>query len=454
MPVKKALSLTVLPSIFLSLLGCLAAWPVQAQDVLWMKWPSASSLNSVSWAVPASLGALAVLGLQQLWVGGRRRDTLSLRFAALMALQMLWCVTVFIRTEGSLFSGTGLVCFGLVSLVLSLMAMTFLGHPGPLPWLRRQLLPVGVASAIVTLLALLGFDQAAQLLALLACVALLVVLMRASLRQGEEAAQALIWFVVASTPWLLACIGHVSFELGWQSLIWLRPAHWLCVVCFFALGQSLALLARQHATLRIQLATQTRLLATIQTREQQLQQQLHDRLDDLKRHQLLLDEQAYRDALTDLPNRRLFGDRFALAAAQARRHGKTFALAVLDLDHFSKINEQRGQAMGDALLQEVGRRIGQSLRSTDTLARLGGDEFGLILHDSQDRDAVALICTRILNSVRGDLICMGYPLQISLSMGVAFFQTDGATLESLYSAAEGAMRAVKRKGRNGFQWAS
>jgi diguanylate cyclase (GGDEF)-like protein len=453
MPVKKAFSLTVLPPVLFLLLSLFAALPAQAQDLL-LKWTSGSSLKGLPWAVPASLGVLAVLGLQQLWIGGRQRDTLSLRFVALMALHMLWCGAVFVQTDSGLFSPTGLVTYGAVGVVLSLMALTFLTNPAPLPWLRAQLLPVGLTYVAVALLGALGLVQTAQILALLVSVAMLVVLVRASLYQSEEAAQALVWFVVASIPWLLACVGQVSYELGWQTLIWLRPVHCLYVVCFFALGQSLALLARQHATLRTQLATQTRLLATIQTREQQLQQQLHDRLDDLRRHQRQLDEQAYLDTLTELPNRRLFGDRFALAAAQARRSGKTFALAVLDLDHFSKVNEQRGQAMGDALLQEVSRRIGQSLRSTDTLARLGGDEFGLILHDSEDRDAVALVCTRILNSVRGDLICMGYPLQISLSMGVAFFQTDGATLESLYNAAEGAMRSVKRKGRNGFQWAS
>ncbi len=101
----------------------------------------------------------------------------------------------------------------------------------------------------------------------------------------------------------------------------------------------------------------------------------------LKRQEEELQRLAHHDALTGLPNRVLLADRMGQAIALTRRTGKLLAVAYLDLDAFKPVNDRFGHDRGDALLQEIGRRLVATLRSGDTVSRLGGDEFVLLLPD-------------------------------------------------------------------------
>lgn len=166
-----------------------------------------------------------------------------------------------------------------------------------------------------------------------------------------------------------------------------------------------------------------------------------------KIHQL-----AYHDSLTGLPNRALFADRLNLALAQAQRNKEDLTLMMLDLDNFKMINDTFGHNWGDLLLQEVSRTLIGLLRKSDTVTRLGGDEFMILLPETgQEKDA-GRIAGKILEVI-GQPIYLGHqPVQITVSIGLAFYPKDGDTPESLMKNADLAMYQAKAKGRNNYQY--
>lgn len=107
-----------------------------------------------------------------------------------------------------------------------------------------------------------------------------------------------------------------------------------------------------------------------------------------KRWEEALEHQALHDPLTELPNRLLLNDRLRQAVLAARRDQEPLALLVMDLDRFREINDTLGHAAGDVLLQQVGLRLWDTLRASDTVARLGGDEFAVLLPNTDAKGAV------------------------------------------------------------------
>ena len=161
---------------------------------------------------------------------------------------------------------------------------------------------------------------------------------------------------------------------------------------------------------------------------------------------------AYYDALTGLPNRRLLDDRMELAIAHSRRSGSQLGVLFFDLDHFKRINDTHGHELGDQLLLEVARRVRQCLREDDTLARLAGDEFVVLLPDIESEAPIRSVTRRIGEQFGDKVVVAGVPLRISVSIGVAICPADGADPESLLRAADAAMYAAKRAGRNAVRF--
>lgn len=156
---------------------------------------------------------------------------------------------------------------------------------------------------------------------------------------------------------------------------------------------------------------------------------------------------AMHDALTGLPNRRLFARRLDAALARARqRHGRV-AVLVIDMDDFKQVNDTRGHATGDALLAAAAERLQARLRGTDTLARLGGDEFAAILPDADSREAIAILVEKLQTTLRHGLEVQGERIAIHASIGVAFYPDDGPDEACLYAAADRAMYAHKQGSR-------
>jgi diguanylate cyclase (GGDEF)-like protein/PAS domain S-box-containing protein len=164
-----------------------------------------------------------------------------------------------------------------------------------------------------------------------------------------------------------------------------------------------------------------------------------------------IEYQAYHDALTGLPNRRLFRDRLTVALAHARRLKAPLAVMFLDLDRFKYVNDTLGHSLGDELLKAVAVRLRGSLREEDTIARMGGDEFTVLLSDLPRADDSAKIAQKILETVAQPMRVEGHELFITTSIGVALFPSDGDTAEVLLKNADHAMYRAKDAGRNSVQ---
>ncbi len=149
-----------------------------------------------------------------------------------------------------------------------------------------------------------------------------------------------------------------------------------------------------------------------------------------------------RDPLTGLLDRRGFQDAFDVELERARRSGTPLSLVVLDVDRFARVNEQHGRSAGDALLRRIGRTLEQAKRSFDAAARVGGEEFALLVPDSDENGAYTLA-----ERIRGELERSERPVATA-SFGIATFPQHGQSVVALLQAADQALYAAQRMGRN------
>lgn len=160
---------------------------------------------------------------------------------------------------------------------------------------------------------------------------------------------------------------------------------------------------------------------------------------------------AYRDPLTNLPNRLLFNDRLNMAIADSERNAKKFALMVTDIDRFKDINDKYGHNIGDELLLFVGKRIEELLRKSDTTARFGGDEFLLLIPAINSKDDAIIVAEKILNTFKNKFILSGHKLNVTMSIGISIYPDDGKDSNTLFKNADIAMYQVKEQGRNNYK---
>ncbi|WP_193771102.1 EAL and GGDEF domain-containing protein [Candidatus Magnetaquicoccus inordinatus] len=160
-----------------------------------------------------------------------------------------------------------------------------------------------------------------------------------------------------------------------------------------------------------------------------------------------LEQLAFYDPLTRLPNRMLFKDRAKKAIAWSERHGAKGAVCFIDLDRFKYVNDTLGHAAGDKLLVEVARRLLACVRVSDTVARLGGDEFTVILTDLERGEQAAVVADKIIASVSQPVDLDGHQANIGASIGIAIFPDDGNTYDLITQYADLAMYHAKEAGR-------
>ena len=158
-----------------------------------------------------------------------------------------------------------------------------------------------------------------------------------------------------------------------------------------------------------------------------------------------LRHRAFHDELTGLANRALFFDRVDHAVLQAARADSQAAVLFIDLDDFKLVNDRLGHAAGDAVLQEVARRLGACTRSGDTVARLGGDEFGVLL-EGVVGPIVLEAGERALAALEAPIDAEGEAVTISASVGMALSTAD-SDVEDLLRRGDLAMYAAKRNGK-------
>ncbi|MCI4427868.1 MAG: EAL domain-containing protein [Burkholderiales bacterium] len=187
-------------------------------------------------------------------------------------------------------------------------------------------------------------------------------------------------------------------------------------------------------------------------------------INDILEAQAQIQHLAHYDALTGLPNRRLFIERLHQAIANAQRRGEQVALMFIDLDHFKRINDTLGHSAGDELLRTVGARLARSMRPLDSLgrvpgeahpsgiARIGGDEFIVMLTQLHGPTDAASVARRLLASLAEPVIIQQTELFIGASIGVAMYPFDGADVDTLLKNADTAMYRAKAGGRGALQF--
>jgi diguanylate cyclase (GGDEF)-like protein/PAS domain S-box-containing protein len=161
---------------------------------------------------------------------------------------------------------------------------------------------------------------------------------------------------------------------------------------------------------------------------------------------------AHHDALTGLPNRRMFADRLHQELARSERDGTTVAVLCLDLDRFKHVNDLGGHATGDELLRQVAKRLTDSVRTEDTVARLGGDEFAVIQVGVAHPDGPGIMADRLVKAISKPFELLGHQTMIGTSIGIALYPGDGKGSEDLVRAADTALYRAKEAGRGTFRF--
>lgn len=175
-------------------------------------------------------------------------------------------------------------------------------------------------------------------------------------------------------------------------------------------------------------------------------------ITELKQQQQQIEQIAFHDPLTQLPNRQLLADRMQQALARAERSKESVAVICLDLDGFKEVNDNFGHGTGDALLIEVADRLLRCIRTGDTVARMGGDEFVILLCEITSQQHCEITLQRILIELATPFsLAEGKIVSISGSIGYTLFPEDNADADTLLRHADQAMYAAKQAGKNRFR---
>lgn len=186
----------------------------------------------------------------------------------------------------------------------------------------------------------------------------------------------------------------------------------------------------------------------IERHAEELEQLVEQRTQELRFANEELTQLATHDALTGLPNRKLFNDRLHLALTAAKRDKARMALMFIDLDEFKPVNDMYGHTVGDLLLKEVAVRIQDCLRESDTVARMGGDEFVVLLPVIDAEQDACVVAEKIRLALDQPFELAGENLRISSSIGIAIYPEHGSDEKALLKNADTAMYYAKESGRN------
>jgi len=163
---------------------------------------------------------------------------------------------------------------------------------------------------------------------------------------------------------------------------------------------------------------------------------------------------AYYDNLTGLPNRMLLQDRLLQVLSQTRRDERKAAVLFLDLDRFKTVNDTLGHAIGDELLKQVAQRLKVNIRDADTVARQGGDEFVIVLNSIESGRQAAQVASKVISALAHPFQVQGQSIFTGTSVGIALFPDDGLDAGTLLKHADMAMYLAKESGRGKFKFFS
>ncbi|WP_348749009.1 putative bifunctional diguanylate cyclase/phosphodiesterase [Pseudomonas rhodesiae] len=158
------------------------------------------------------------------------------------------------------------------------------------------------------------------------------------------------------------------------------------------------------------------------------------------------------DALTELPNSTLLGDRLTQAIALGRRHDTQLAVMFIGLDRFKRINNALGYPVGDEVLQQVSHSLVATVRDSDSVFRYGSDEFVIVLHDVQHPQQTQHIADKVLKAISATRHVAGHDLSVTASLGISIYPNDSCNAVELIKHAETAMHTSKERGANDFSF--
>ena len=167
-------------------------------------------------------------------------------------------------------------------------------------------------------------------------------------------------------------------------------------------------------------------------------------VSDRKAQLAALEHQALHDVLTDLPNRVLLLDRLSQAILTSVRQGKSLALVIMDLDRFKEVNDTFGHHIGDQLLMQVGPRLRNQIRASDTVSRLGGDEFAILLPEIGDAEAAIATGKKLIRALEAPFLVEEHAFDIGASIGIALSPDHGSDAATLMRRADVAMYIAKQ----------
>ncbi|MDH5785487.1 MAG: PAS domain S-box protein [Chromatiales bacterium] len=165
-----------------------------------------------------------------------------------------------------------------------------------------------------------------------------------------------------------------------------------------------------------------------------------------------LEQLAYYDPLTKLPNRALYRDRLERELLQVQRRPHISALLFIDLDKFKQVNDTLGHDIGDELLIAVAERLTGCVRASDTVCRLGGDEFTVILSDVEKIEGITRVASGIIEQLQQPFILQGHEVEIGGSIGIALMPQDATDFVEINKKADIAMYHAKASGRGNYQF--
>jgi len=173
----------------------------------------------------------------------------------------------------------------------------------------------------------------------------------------------------------------------------------------------------------------------------------------LQEHKALL-VRATRDSLTGLWNRTAILEALAREIESARGNGTPLAIALMDIDHFKRINDSWGHLAGDEVLRTLGEKLANKIRVTDSLGRFGGEEFLLVL-PATPRQAPFLPLERLHRAIAEiPIVYCGSPIKVTASFGVAWLESTDDSLNNLIGRADEALYAAKYAGRNRVEYSA
>jgi len=169
-------------------------------------------------------------------------------------------------------------------------------------------------------------------------------------------------------------------------------------------------------------------------------------------HRQDIEQQAFYDHLTGLPNRRLLHDRMHHAIENTSRSEVLMGVLFIDCDRFKPINDTLGHVVGDALLVSIANRLKETVRASDTVCRVSGDEFAIVLENIDHISAIDGIAKNILNTISAPHFLEGHKVFTTVSIGITIFPIDDKDVNGLLTSADIAMYHVKKNGGNQYEY--